>query len=244
MFQMVFKRYEKKYIIDSEKYKEVKNYLTYNAVPDKYGKSRVCSLYYDTPDKRIIRASIEGPVYKEKLRLRSYGLPESGKPCFLELKKKYKGVVFKRRISADYRDILSYMRGEINGIPESQILRETDYFKRFYGELKPTADIFYDREAFYDRTDGDVRLTLDSNVLARGYDFDLENGIYGERVLEKGLYILEVKTAGAMPVWIAEMLNGLKIYPASFSKYGTAYKNGLLTEEKQKIITLGGEYCA
>lgn len=244
MFQTVFKRYEKKYIINAEQYEELKNYLTYNAVPDEYGKSRVCSLYYDTPDNRLIRASLDKPVYKEKLRLRSYGVPTADKPCFLELKKKYKGVVFKRRISAPYRDITDYMAGESSGIESSQILREIDYFKRFYGELKPAADIFYDREAFYDRTDSGVRLTFDSNILARGRDLELENGIYGGRVIENGLYILEVKTAGAMPMWIAEMLNEFKIYPTSFSKYGTAYKNGLLTHENKKIITLGGEYCA
>ena len=244
MFQTVFKRYEKKYIIDGGQYEEVKNYLTYNAVPDEYGKSRVCSLYYDTPDNRLIRASLDKPIYKEKLRLRSYGVPTADKPCFLELKKKYKGIVFKRRISAPYTDIKSYMAGEDSGIENSQILKEIDYFRRFYGCLKPAADIFYDREAFYDRTDSSVRLTFDSNVLASGWDSELENGIYGERVLENGLYILEVKTSGAMPMWIAEMLNEFKIYPISFSKYGTAYKNGLLTRENKKIITLGGEYCA
>ena len=136
------------------------------------------------------------------------------------------------------------MAGENSGIEISQILKEIDYFRRFYGKLKPAANIFYDREAFYDRTDIGVRLTFDSNVLARGWDLDLEKGIYGERVLENGLYILEVKTAGAMPMWIAEMLNEFKIYPTSFSKYGTAYKNGLLTRENKIIITLGGEYCA
>ena len=244
MFQTVFKRYEKKYIINGEQYEELKNYLTYNAVPDEYGKSRVCSLYYDTPDNRLIRASLEKPVYKEKLRLRSYGVPTADKPCFLELKKKYKGVVFKRRISAPYTDIKSYMSGEDSGIENSRILKEIDYFKRFYGSLKPAADIFYDREAFYDRTNREVRITFDSNILARGWDLDLEKGIYGERVLENGLYVLEVKTAGAMPMWVAEMLNEFKIYPTSFSKYGTAYKNGLLTSENKKIITLGGEYCA
>ena len=244
MFQTVFKRYEKKYIIDGGQYEEVKNYLTYNAVPDEYGKSRVCSLYYDTPDNRLIRASLDKPIYKEKLRLRSYGVPTAGKPCFLELKKKYNGIVFKRRISAPYKDIKSYMAGEDSGIENSQILKEIDYFKRFYGDLKPAADIFYDREAFYDRTNREVRLTFDSNILARGWDLDLEKGIYGERVLENGLYVLEVKTAGTMPMWIAEMLAEFKIYPTSFSKYGTAYKNGLLTSENKKIITLGGEYCA
>ena len=51
-------------------------------------------LYY-----RLIRASLEKPAYKEKLRLRSYGVTEPGGEVFLELKKKYKGIVYKRRIT-------------------------------------------------------------------------------------------------------------------------------------------------
>ena len=239
-----FERRELKYRITDAQRAALEAAFGARMVPDEHGESTICNIYYDTADYRLIRASLEKPAYKEKLRLRSYGVPTADKSCFLELKKKYKGIVFKRRISAPYTDIKSYMAGEDNGIENSQILKEIDYFRRFYGCLKPTADIFYDREAFYDRTDSSVRLTFDSNVLARGWDLELENGIYGERVLENGLYILEVKTSGAMPMWIAEMLNEFKIYPISFSKYGTAYKNGLLTRENKKIITLGGEYCA
>lgn len=241
MFQTVFKRYESKYIISEEQYSAVREMLLKYTVPDQYGETSVCSVYYDTPDRRLIRTSLKKPVYKEKLRLRSYGIPNDGSVCFLELKKKYKGVVFKRRIAADYMSAVSYMNGNGNGIKPSQIKNEIDYFKSYYGELSPAQDIFYRRTAFYDRADPNVRITFDSDILARNYDLDLKNGIYGENILESGLYLMEIKTAGAMPLWVAQMLTEFEIFPTSFSKYGTAYKNGLINK---KIILTGGDYCA
>lgn len=235
MAQTIFKRYEKKFLINTEQYNSVLDLLSYNAVPDEYGESTVCSIYYDTPDRRLIRASVEKPVYKEKLRLRTYGVPDGRSACFLELKKKYKGVVYKRRIHTDYLSAFSYMQGESNAIEDSQIKREIDYFKAYYGTLVPSTDIFYRRTAFSDRFDKNVRITFDSDIFARDCDLDLRNGIYGEKLSEDGFYIMEIKTAGAIPYRISEMLSELKIYPTSFSKYGTAHKNSLLT---------GGDHCA
>ena len=238
MLQTIFKRYENKYILDERQYQAVLRAIERFTVPDKYGQSEVCSIYYDTPDRRLIRASVEKPVYKKKLRLRSYGVPREDSDCFLELKKKYKGVVYKRRIAAPYSVCIAYMKG--NGkLESSQIRNEIEYFKKFYGVLSPSVDIFYSRLAFYDAADPNVRLTFDSDILFRDYELDLKNGIYGERVLQKELYLMELKTAGAMPLWTAEMLSSLKIYPSSFSKYGTAYKNILIKKSQS-----GGNYCA
>lgn len=239
MVQTIFKRYEKKYLLNEKQYFKVKEILKTVAVPDKYGKSTVCSIYYDTPDKRLIRASIERPVYKEKLRLRSYGVPDDSTDCFLELKKKYKGIVYKRRIVTSYSGGVSYMNGDSNALRPSQIKNEIDYFKAYYGALSPSVDIFYDRLAFYDKDDPTVRLTFDSSILYRENELDLKNGIYGERILPEGMYLMEIKTAGAMPLWTAEMLTRLKIYPTSFSKYGTSYKNIL-----SKKLKSGGNNCA
>ncbi|MGN0493955.1 MAG: polyphosphate polymerase domain-containing protein [Acutalibacteraceae bacterium] len=239
MPQTIFKRYENKYILNESEYRALLKAIEKYTVPDRYGKSTVCSIYYDTPDRRLIRASIEKPIYKEKLRLRSYGIPGEDSDCFLELKKKYKGVVYKRRIAAPYSDGLAYMEGNSGIIPPSQIKNEIEYFKKYYGALSPSVDIFYSRLAFYDAADPNVRLTFDSNILYRDYEPDLKNGIYGERVLQNGLYLMELKTAGAMPLWTAEILTRLKIYPSSFSKYGTAYKNIL-----NKKLQIGGDSCA
>lgn len=239
MFQTVFKRYEKKYLLNEKQYFAVLETLKSNALPDKYSKSTVCSIYYDTPDKRLIRASVEKPIYKEKLRLRSYGVPGDSTDCFLELKKKYKGIVYKRRIVTPYSDGVAYMEGIENALKPSQIKNEIDYFKAYYGTLSPSVDIFYNRLAFYDKEDPNVRLTFDSGILYRDNELNLKNGIYGERVLPDGIYLMEIKTAGAMPLWAAEMLSSLKIYPTSFSKYGTAYKN-ILNKNTQS----GGNNCA
>lgn len=239
MFQTIFKRYENKYLLNEKQYFEVLKALREKTVPDKYGKSTVCSIYYDTPDKRLIRASIEKPVYKEKLRLRAYGVPSDNTDCFLELKKKYKGIVYKRRVLTSYFSGISYMNGDKSTLAPSQIKNEIDYFKSYYGNLSPSVDIFYSRLAFYDKNDPNVRLTFDSDILFREKELDLKNGIYGEAILPDGMYLMEIKTAGAMPLWTAEMLTHLNIYPASFSKYGTAYK--IIRGEK---LQSGGNNCA
>ncbi|MBQ2286830.1 MAG: polyphosphate polymerase domain-containing protein [Clostridia bacterium] len=234
MFQTVFKRYEKKYILNSEQYKCVKDLLSYNTVPDEYGESLVCNIYYDTPDSLLIRRSLEKPVYKEKFRIRTYGVPKDHSVCFAELKKKYKGIVYKRRLETDYKNAILYMNGGENNICDSQIKKEIDYFKNFYGVLVPKVCLFYKRTAYYDREDRNLRFTFDSDIIYRDCDLELKNGVYGERLLENGLYLMEVKTAGAMPAEFTRLLSELQIYPASFSKYGTAYKS--ITEEKKQLL--------
>ena len=117
MFQTVFKRYESKYFTDSRQYAGVLHTFERYAEPDRYGRSRICSVYYDTPDRRLIRASLEKPVYKEKQRLRAYSVPRDGSSAFIEIKKKYKGIVYKRRITADYAQALDYLSGDRDCLP-------------------------------------------------------------------------------------------------------------------------------
>lgn len=227
MYQTIFRRYEKKYLLNKEQYENFLKILTYNTVPDKYGKSTICNIYYDTPDYRLIRASIEKPVYKEKLRLRTYDVPDGSQNCFLELKKKYCGVVYKRRIKAPYNEGLSYLNGYSDKLNGSQIKNEIAYFRDFYDSLIPAMNIFYERTAYYDRTDQNIRFTFDSNILYRNYNTDLRSGIYGKKILNDNIHLLEIKTASSIPMWVSEMLSELEIFPVSFSKYGTAYINTL-----------------
>lgn len=240
MAQYIFKRYEKKYLISLSQMEEIIKILSYNTVPDKYGESDICNIYCDTPDYRIIRTSIQKPVYKEKLRLRCYGTPDENSKCFLELKKKFKGVVYKRRIKVPFNDGLSYLKYEDDCIPDCQIKEEIEYFRKIYCEPSPVVDIFYRRKAFYDRCDNNVRITFDKDLFYRNYDLNLKNGIYGNRILPKEKVIMEIKTLGAMPLWIADMLDELKIYPTSFSKYGTAYTQMLENSNKKLIFLNGG----
>ena len=94
-----FERRELKYRITDAQRAALEAAFDARMVPDEYGESTICNIYYDTADYRLIRAPLEKPAYKEKLRLRSYGVTGPGGEVFLELKKKYKGIVYKRRIT-------------------------------------------------------------------------------------------------------------------------------------------------
>lgn len=227
MSEYIFKRYEKKYLITDKEYLRFTEAISNFTVPDKHGESDICNIYCDTSDFRVIRASILKPVYKEKLRLRCYGTPEDNSKCFLELKKKYKGIVYKRRIKSDYSDALNFLNYGENSVSDSQIKREIDYFRSVNAFPTPAVNIFYKRMAYYDKNDKNVRITFDGNLLYRSEATDLKNGIYGIPILPKNKFIAEIKTAGAMPLWLTKILCEMKIYPVSFSKYGTAYTDML-----------------
>lgn len=232
--QMIFKRHEGKYRITRDDYETIKQAFAEHMTADKHGKSTICSLYYDTPDFRLIRRSIEKPVYKEKLRVRSYGVATPESEVFVELKKKYKKVVYKRRIALSEKDATKYLEtGEI--VERTQVVNEIDYFKSYYAPLAPAMLMMYDREAFYGKDDKDFRVTFDSNILWRNYDLTLTKGIYGRQILPDDTLIMEVKTSEAIPLWFVEILSKNKLYKTSFSKYGTAY---LIWFEEQRSMKL------
>ncbi len=237
--QTVFERTEKKYIITVKQRRQLLEKIREYVKADEYGESTVCSLYFDTDDYRLIRSSLEKPVYKEKLRLRSYFTPKQDSNVFLELKKKYNGVVYKRRRTLDYTTAMDYIN---NGkLPDdSQIMKEIDWAMRFYSGLKPKMFIAYDRTAFYSKTDFNLRITFDKNVRFRTDNLELSKGSFGERILSPEMCIMEIKALKAMPLWLTKALNELGIYPGSFSKYGTAYT--LVTQRKNMMN--GGRYCA
>jgi hypothetical protein len=237
--QTVFERTEKKYILTLKQRKELLRLIDKYIKPDEYGESTVCSLYFDTDNSRLIRSSMEKPVYKEKLRLRSYSTPKADSNVFLELKKKYNGVVYKRRRTLKYNEAMDYINN--HKMPDnSQIMREIDWAMKFYKGIKPKMFIAYDRTAFYSKTDHELRITFDKNVRFRTNNLDLAKGHYGERILDPALCIMEIKALQTMPLWLTEALNELKIFPGSFSKYGTAYA---LTEQRKNDLN-GGKYCA
>jgi hypothetical protein len=195
-------------------------------IPDTHGRSTIMSLYLDTPDFLLIRNSIAARTYKEKLRIRSYGTPKDESLVFLEIKKKYKGVVYKRRIKLSLAQAKRYISDGTR--PEdSQIMDEIDYAMRFYRGPSPKMLISYERDAFFVKDMPNLRLTFDSSIRYRTGDLFLENGSEGERIIGDKEYILEIKTDGAMPIWLARALSKLSILPSSFSKYGTAYQNNI-----------------
>lgn len=109
MNQTVFKRYEKKYLLSLDQYHALISRIITRLRPDQYGKHSICNLYFDSGDFSLIRRSLEKPAYKEKIRLRSYGVPGPGDQVFLELKKKYDGVVYKRRVAMTLADARRYL---------------------------------------------------------------------------------------------------------------------------------------
>lgn len=227
-YQTIFKRYEMKYLITKKQCERLKLFMEPYVSGDSFGKSTVCNIYFDTPSYLLIRRSIDKPVYKEKLRLRSYGLccPES--PVFLELKKKYASVVYKRRASMTEREADAFLlRGDSvasDSLTEKQVLREIRYTMEHYENLQPAVFLSYNREAFFCIGDRDVRITFDDNILWRDYDLSLNSGIYGAPILDRNQVLMEIKAAAAIPLWLAKLLSEEQIYKTSFSKYGSAYK--------------------
>ena len=241
-YQNIFKRYEIKYIITKEQSAELKKLMKDYMKADKFGKSVICNIYYDTPDYLLVRRSNDKPEYKEKLRARSYGVASSDSTVFVELKKKYDGIVYKRRINLKESEAQRFLNDRTES-PNSQIAREIDYCFERYPHLQPKVFLSYKRQAFYSRTDDSFRMTFDENILWRDYDVSLCSGIYGKEVLDRNKVLLEVKTAGAIPLWLVDFFSENKIYKTSFSKYGTAYRQILqrspqlsLTEEPNFIL--------
>ncbi|MBQ9910977.1 MAG: polyphosphate polymerase domain-containing protein [Lachnospiraceae bacterium] len=229
---VVMQRYELKYILSSKQEVFLRKRLEGHMEPDQYGRTSIASLYYDTPDSRLINTSIEKPVFKEKLRLRSYGLATDRSPVYLELKRKAYGIVYKRRVQTTVPDAERFLNGGRCG-NGSQIDQELSYFRDMYGDLKPACMIIYDRTAFYE-PGGDLRLTIDNAPRYRLQDLDLRKSMDGIPLLPEGYSILEIKVQEAMPLWLSKILDEGKIYMASFSKYGEAYRT------KMQMISKGG----
>ena len=229
--QMVFQRYEIKYLMDRRQRDAVLRAMEPYMSMDEYGHSSIRNIYYDTPNFRLIRESLEKPVYKEKLRVRGYGPAAAGDPVFVELKKKYRDVVYKRRISLPQAQAEACLSGKMH-LPDSQIGREIAYVLDFYRELAPAVFLSYEREAFFERDGGEFRVTFDENIRYRRTELTLDSDAWGTPLLKPDQVLMELKASGALPLWMARVLSQQKIYKTSFSKYGTAYQDIFLTERK------------
>jgi hypothetical protein len=205
-------------------YKQLRARLQDKLCVDAYGNTTICNIYFDTPSYQLVRTSMEKPVYKEKLRLRSYGTPQEGDTVFIELKKKYKGVVYKRREKLELNKAENYLYDKKPATEDSQIIREIDWFLQFYSDIAPAMYIAYDRVAMYGVENSELRVTFDTNILWREDTLFLEAGKYGNALLPEGYRLMEIKIPGTMPLWLSHILDELEIYPTSFSKYGRGYE--------------------
>lgn len=226
----VFNRYEIKFLLNKNQLEKLKKEISKHMYLDEYNKNKefytISNIYYDTNDDYLIRNSLSKPLYKEKVRLRAYGVPKSDEKVYLEIKKKYNSIVNKRRTSILLDDAKSFIetgiKPKLKPFMNEQVLSELEYTIGLYN-LMPKAYIAYDRRAYFGIADPDFRLTIDTNIRTRRYDLKLENGDYGELLLPRGQYLMELKTAGGIPEWIAGFLSENNIFKTSFSKYGTEY---------------------
>ena len=222
-YKNIFRRYELKFLITQEQKKRLQRLMAPYMEADAYGRSVIRNLYFDTPDHRLVRRSLEGPLYKEKLRVRGYGTMTPDSTVFVELKKKYDSIVYKRRVPMLLRDAAVFLY-EHRPPTDTQITREIAYCMDFYGDLRPAMYLSYEREAFFGKEDAEFRITFDENIRWREHDLTLCAATDGERLLPDDTVLLEVKTATALPLWLTHFFTQEQIYKTSFSKYGTAYQ--------------------
>ncbi len=231
--QCCFKRYEKKYRLTREQQRIILNGMRDHMQADKFGQYTICNIYYDTDDWQLIRTSIEKPVYKEKLRVRSYGVPGDKGKVFVELKKKYDGVVYKRRITTAPETAKAFLNGAAVGTDFGQIGREIEWFQSFY-KTSPKVFIGYDRLAFAGTEQPELRITFDTDLRFRTDELDLRLGDHGALILPHDEVLMEIKIPGVCPMWLSELLSEAGAFPTSFSKIGWCYKNNILKQPVKK----------
>lgn len=206
---------------------------------DQYGLHTISNIYFDTEQYDITRTSIEKPPYKEKLRVRSYGRPdpETGS-VFVELKKKYRHIVYKRRIVVSVPEARAFLLdGVLPGSSDPQITREIAHFMELHHPV-PKVFLCYDRIALFGREDPDLRITFDTNLLWRETDLSLCAGAYGTRILPEDQVLMEIKVPSAIPLWLAHALSQQQLYRTSFSKIGACYTGFILPGKfSKKVVT-------
>ena len=238
-YQSVFQRYELKYLLSRQQQEILLREMEAYMALDQYGKTVIRNVYYDTDHYLLIRRSIGKPAYKEKLRLRSYNQADQDSSVFVELKKKYDAVVYKRRLSMTERQAMDWLRGEEAYTPSSQISREIDYFRDFYGSLRPVVFLSYERHAYYAKDGSDFRVTFDDRLLCRETELTLTAPVYGAPLLPEDRVLMELKCSGGIPMWMTQILSREKIYKTTFSKYGTAYQTLIYPKLKEEASYAG-----
>lgn len=241
--QYSFRRVEKKYFLMPQQYQQMCAGMAAYMQADQHACYTIGNLYYDTENYTLIRTSLEKPVYKEKLRIRSYGVPGDRDKVFVELKKKYDGVVYKRRVLMEAAAAQRYLSHGIRPENEEQIHHEIDWFMHLY-QPEPRVFIGYEREAYAGIELPDLRITFDTGLRWRIDHLDLRQGQAGTLLLPPDQILMEIKIPGAAPVWLARLLSELKVYPTSFSKYGTYYKQQILGQTAPQKIHLEVMTCA
>ena len=234
-YQATFKRYELKYLLTRQEKQNVLKSMAEHMKLDDYGQTTIPKYLFRYRHIPADSSFFGKPVYKEKLRVRSYQPAGPDDPVFVELKKKYKSVVYKRRLVLPEAQVMKCFE---HGKPlpiHSQIGEEIAYFWDYYETLHPTVFLTYEREAYYALDGSDFRVTFDENILYREEDISLGSKIYGTPILGENQTLMEIKTSGGIPLWMSETLTKNTLFKTSFSKYGTAYQQ-MMDEKVQRGV--------
>ncbi|MDF2672224.1 MAG: hypothetical protein K0R09_489 [Clostridiales bacterium] len=237
----VFNRHESKYLISKNIYEDIQEELLKYMELDKYNMAQevytISNIYYDTKDNHLIRTSLSKPLYKEKLRIRAYGVPEENDKVFLEIKKKVCGMVNKRRTTLKLQEAYEFVdtgkKPELKEYMNRQVINEIEYILKNY-DLESKLYLAYDRIAMFGKENRDLRITFDTNIRTRRYDLRLEKGDYGVKLLKNNQWLMEVKAEKSIPLWFSKLLSEYKIYNTSFSKYGREYEEMLQNDMEMK----------
>ena len=221
MDNLIFNRVEEKYFLNEDQRNEFFNEIKQYIEKDQYYKSNILNIYFDNNNNELIIRSGDKPIYKDKVRLRSYDIPSLEDYVFLEVKTKFEGITNKRRIKIKLSDFYNYMENGVTN--DDQIMKEIDYLFKYYN-LKPSHFVAYNRLSYKGIENNGLRITLDMNLRSRTDNLRLDGGDYGEEYFDDDTYIMEIKTLNSMPLWLTSTLSKLKIYPISFSKVGEIYK--------------------
>ena len=230
--QVFFARHEEKYLLSAEQAHGLIRDLA--LVRENPGEYLVQSIYFDTDNWDVIRSSIEKPLYKEKLRLRCYDVPGSDPQIYLELKKKFNGVVYKQRELIPFLNPDHFILGTFLEQEDSHTSRELAYYLHKTGVQKKIF-LSYTRAAFTFPGQGSVRITFDRDVYFRLHNLAFNGSAYGSAygcpILSDDMRVMELKTAGGIPLGLARYLSEKQIFPVSFSKYGRCYSNYIFNGE-------------
>jgi len=246
-----FERKETKYLLSPLQYLQFRALAERHLAPAEYHESDVSSLYYDTPDDLLINRSLQGGKYKEKLRVRSYGAATQSSPVFIEIKKKFKGITYKRRVNCTLAAASAFLAGMdyleaierwplkdtaaqeyAHGTMSRQIAGELAWMRDHYEGIAPKMLVTTHRLSFVDVDDPDLRITFDSNVRWDNVSTTLEEAAGRHELFDNGERILEIKCGSAYPMWLVAALNECGIRPQSVSKYGRAYQAAAMRERR------------
>lgn len=234
----IFERKETKYIIKKETFDAFfQDLLAYMSV-DEYGKHTIFSLYFDTDDYTFIQHSLTKPTYKEKFRVRSYGVPGEDALVFLEIKKKVKGIVYKRRVPISYQEYQEWQETGVLpiGLADTQIGKEIAWLFAQNPDLRPRVMIAYDRLSLFESEESAFRVTFDQKIRYRQTDLHFSQEPQDALVAPEVDVLMEVKALGAYPLWFVSLLDTHDIRKASFSKYAQTYERYVFMKEGKEYV--------